>query len=78
MLLYIDDCITCLVKLGVDPTIVRETVNIGPDEEVISINDPQPYVQMRLASIRDQFIFPKAGHKRLSMPLAHQTKHVSY
>ena len=36
---YIDDCITCLVKLGVDPTIVRETVNIGPDEEVISIND---------------------------------------
>ena len=36
---YIDDCIDCLVQMGLDPKINGETINIGPDEEVISIND---------------------------------------
>lgn len=36
---YIDDCIDCLIKMGVDPAIRSETINIGPDEEVVSIND---------------------------------------
>lgn len=36
---YIDDCIDCLVQMGVDPKISGETINIGPDEEVITIND---------------------------------------
>jgi UDP-glucose 4-epimerase len=35
---YIDDCIDCLVQMGVDPNINEETINIGPDEEVITIN----------------------------------------
>lgn len=35
---YIDDCLNCLVKMGIDPTINGEIINIGPDEEVISIN----------------------------------------
>ena len=35
----IDDCIFCLDKLLMDPKIVGETVNIGPDEEFISINE---------------------------------------
>ena len=35
----IDDCIYCLDKLLMDPNIVGETVNIGPDEEFISINE---------------------------------------
>lgn len=33
----IDDCIYCLDKLLVDPNIKSETVNIGPDEELITI-----------------------------------------
>ena len=36
---YIDDCVFGLVKMGVDPSIRSEIINIGPDEEVISIND---------------------------------------
>ena len=36
---YIDDCIDCLAQMGIDPKINKETINIGPDEEVISIND---------------------------------------
>lgn len=36
---YIDDCINCLVKMGIDPAIRGETINIGPDEEVVSISD---------------------------------------
>jgi UDP-glucose 4-epimerase len=35
----IDDCIYCLDKLLTDPQIVSQTVNIGPDEECISINE---------------------------------------
>jgi UDP-glucose 4-epimerase len=35
----IDDCIYCLDKLLTDPQIVSQTVNIGPDEERISINE---------------------------------------
>jgi len=35
----IDDCIYCLDKLITDKNILSETVNIGPDEEAISINE---------------------------------------
>jgi UDP-glucose 4-epimerase len=35
---YIEDCLNCLVKMGTDPTISKEIINIGPDEEIISIN----------------------------------------
>ena len=35
----IDDCIYCLDKLLTDPQIVSQIVNIGPDEESISINE---------------------------------------
>ena len=35
----IDDCVYCLDKLLTDPKIISQVVNIGPDEEYISIND---------------------------------------
>jgi UDP-glucose 4-epimerase len=35
----IDDCIYCLDKLLTDPQIISQVVNIGPDEECISINE---------------------------------------
>jgi UDP-glucose 4-epimerase len=35
---HVADCITCLEKLALDPNIVNETVNIGPDEGTITIN----------------------------------------
>jgi UDP-glucose 4-epimerase len=35
----IDDCIYCLDKLITDPTITSQVVNIGPDEEYITINE---------------------------------------
>jgi len=35
----IDDCISCMDKLMFDPGIKSETINIGPDEEFISINE---------------------------------------
>lgn len=36
---YVDDCIFCLEKLALDSSIVSETVNIGPDETPITINE---------------------------------------
>jgi UDP-glucose 4-epimerase len=35
----INDCIYCLDKLITDPNIVSQVLNIGPDEEFISINE---------------------------------------
>lgn len=35
----IDDCIYCLDKMLTDPQIVSQIINIGPDEEFISINE---------------------------------------
>lgn len=34
---FIDDCIYCLEKLALDPNITSQTINIGPDEEFITI-----------------------------------------
>lgn len=34
---FIDDCVFCLEKLALDPTIKNDTFNIGPDEEFITI-----------------------------------------
>jgi len=36
---YIDDCIYCLEKMALDPAIVGEIINIGPDEGTITINE---------------------------------------
>ncbi len=36
---YIDDVIFCLEKLALDKNISKEIINIGPDEETITINE---------------------------------------
>ena len=35
---HVADCIKCLEQLALDPMITKETVNIGPDEGTITIN----------------------------------------
>jgi UDP-glucose 4-epimerase len=34
---FVQDCVTPLIKMGTLPDIAGETINIGPDEEYISI-----------------------------------------
>lgn len=34
---FIDDCVYCLERLALDPTIKNDTFNIGPDEEFMTI-----------------------------------------
>lgn len=34
---YVDDCVNCLEKMALDPNIVSEIINIGPDEGTITI-----------------------------------------
>ena len=36
---YIDDVIFCLEKLALDKKISKEIINIGPDEETVSVNE---------------------------------------
>ena len=50
---YVGDCINCLVKMGTDPLVTGEIINIGPDEEVVSINE-----LARLCAIETQITEP--------------------
>ncbi len=36
---YIDDVIYCLIKLGLDKKIKKEIINVGPDEETVTIKE---------------------------------------
>lgn len=36
---YVDDCVDCLEKMTLDPDIISETINIGPDEGTITISE---------------------------------------
>ena len=36
---YVDDNIYCLKEMATNPNVVGETINIGPDEEFITINE---------------------------------------
>ena len=36
---YVSDCIDCLEKMALDPQIVGEIINIGPDEEFVTIKE---------------------------------------
>jgi UDP-glucose 4-epimerase len=36
---YVDDCISCLEKMALDPDIVSETINIGPDEGTVTVKE---------------------------------------
>ena len=35
---YIDDCLQCLIKMAFDKDLNKQVINIGPDEEFITIN----------------------------------------
>jgi UDP-glucose 4-epimerase len=36
---YVDDCISCLIKMLDSKEVVKQTINIGPDEEFVSIKE---------------------------------------
>jgi len=36
---YIDDVVYCLIKLGLDKKIKKEIINVGPDEETVTIKE---------------------------------------
>ena len=36
---YVDDCLSCLIPMIDDPKLNKQIINIGPDEEFVSINE---------------------------------------
>ena len=55
----IDDCIYCLDKLITDSKVVSQTVNIGPDEEYISINELFQKISNKLKFNKSAQYFPQ-------------------
>ena len=36
---YVDDCLSCLIQMVEDPSVVGHVINIGPDEEFVTIKE---------------------------------------
>ena len=54
----IEDCIYCLDQLITNPNIISETVNIGPDEEYVTIKELCNILSNKLKSNLDPQFFP--------------------
>ncbi len=54
----IDDCIYCLDKLLMDPEVVGEVINIGPDEEFVSINELFRLISNKLKFNQEPLYYP--------------------
>ena len=55
----IEDCLICLDKLMFDKNIVSEVVNIGPDEESITINELFTILSNKLKFNKDPIYEPE-------------------
>ena len=69
----IDDCIFCLDKLMIDKNIVSQIVNIGPDEESLSINKLFKKFLINFNLIKNPNI-SLIDQMKLNMQHAHQKK----
>lgn len=56
---FVDDCIFCLEKLALDPAITSETINIGPDNEFISIKTLAEVICKELNFDKDIIYIPE-------------------
>ena len=55
---FIDDCVYCLEKLALDPTIKNDTFNIGPDEEFITLKELAELIIKELEYSGEPLYFP--------------------
>ena len=55
---FIDDCVYCLEKLALDPTIKNDTFNIGPDEEFITLKALAELIIKELEYSGEPLYFP--------------------
>jgi UDP-glucose 4-epimerase len=55
---YVGDCISCLEKMALDPNIVSETINIGPDEGTITVKDMAALVSKECGTTLDPIHMP--------------------
>jgi len=55
---FIDDCVYCLEKLALDPAIMNDTFNIGPDEEFVTIQHLAELIIRELEFTGDPVYFP--------------------
>ena len=55
---YVGDCINCLEKMALDPHIVSQTINIGPDEGIITIKDLAEIIADELGFKDDPMFLP--------------------
>jgi UDP-glucose 4-epimerase len=70
---FIDDCIYCLEKLALDPTIKNDTFNIGPDEEFMTIKALAESIMLEL-DCKDSIIYMPDRPKEVKYATCDATK----
>ncbi len=55
---YVGDCINCLEKMALDPKIVYQVINIGPDEGTITVKEMSNLVAYECDFIGDPIYMP--------------------
>ena len=74
---FIDDCLYCLKEMAFRPNVVGEVINIGPDEETITIMELAERVANQLQFNLDQFIWPAGRRKSSTLPVR-RTRRASF
>lgn len=70
---YIDDCIYCLEKIGLDSSIKNDTFNIGPDEEFVTIETLAKLIIKEL-KFEGESIYVPARPKEIKFATCDSTK----
>ena len=75
---FVDDDVFCLKEMVYRKDVVGEIINIGPDEDFITINKLAETIAELIGFDLKPVYVPGLGHRKLSLPLAQPTKRVSY
>ena len=74
---YIDDVIECMEQLALNDDIKSEIVNVGPDEEAVSVLELAKMCANVTVTMENQS-FLKIDRKKLRLPLAVQIRQENY
>jgi UDP-glucose 4-epimerase len=75
---YIDDVIFYLEKLALDESINKEIINIGPDEETVTLNELAKLVNNEIRFNGESVHVRALGQRKLKKHHVHQIKQESY
>ncbi len=75
---FVEDCLSCLVGMGVQEQVVGEVINIGPDENPISINDLYEEIRLITGSSHEMPVYMPGRPQEVKIALCSSEKARAY